>query len=918
MKHIPFILLLLACGICTVVKAQVNPAVALKGTVKDTLAGKALPYASIAILNQKDSVLVKGTRADEQGNFKFNQLRPGAFILTVSQTGYQDRSIPFSINSSSQAVIDFGIVPLREESLTLNEVVIKGKKLRAISMNGDTIEFLADSFKVAPNARVEDLLKQMPNVRIDGNGKITYGNQSIKKVLVDGEEFFSSDPTLVTRNVRADMVEKVQVYDAAESGSTLTKKMDGDAKEKTLNLTLKEDKKNGYFGKIEGGAGNGGYYQGQLMLNAFRNKEKLAMYGIFSNNGLVGLSWQDEENFAGGEGWNGSFDGKGIPEVQTGGLHYSNRWNANKHGININAKIANLDVSGENNSLVQTNLPQLSNFTRYDQQFNNHSLRHKGEVSYEYHPSTSATLAAVVDLSLDRIDTEQTVAQQISTPAYDLLNWSNRNLAHQQRQKNLSSRLNWNQELKKKGRSFSLEAIQGYKTGTENDRLSSLSTFFNNNDPSTSIDSTVKVDQSKQNRYSLVHVQSKLLYAEPLSRSTSLLFELSSALRHSQANVQTFNQAQDRSYSELEPRLSSHYRFDETAHNASATYRYKKGKLSVNTTAEINLLRLSQTNRIDQSSLFRKYTFLRPQFRAKYAFTSQRSITLQYALDNIIPELAQLQPITLNEDPFNLYTGNPLLDPSIRHTVKLLAKDYIPEKEETLLLNGSIALIQDPIVPTFTSSAAGVNNYSYLNVKNRNTTNANINLLYGRKLDLWDLRLTANALFLLNKQLNFSNGQMNKSSNNAYSNALGLNKLKPNVYDLSVYGSINYTDFKNSLDKSFNQAFFTFTIIPAVNYSINKSFRLYTGATFRFQQKSSAMYTSFNQVLWNAALTKNLASDRISLKLSANDLLNQNQGFNRSTIENRFTQNTYTTIARNFMLTLIYDINKLGLLPSPK
>jgi len=189
------------------------------------------------------------------------------------------------------------------KSKLLEAVVVSNKG--AIHIKGDTTEFNADSFHTQAGATVEDLLKRLPGIQVDKNGKITAQGETVQKVLVDGEEFFGDDPTLVTQNLRADMVDKVQVFDKKSDQATFTGIDDGQ-KTKTINLKLKDSKKNGYFGRLTAGEGTDGFYDYQLMANYFRQKTKLAAYGIISNTGKTGLTWNERDNY--GQSIAGSID----------------------------------------------------------------------------------------------------------------------------------------------------------------------------------------------------------------------------------------------------------------------------------------------------------------------------------------------------------------------------------------------------------------------------------------------------------------------------------------------------------------------------------------------------------------------------------------------------------------------------------
>jgi hypothetical protein len=244
-------------------------------------------------MRKADSIMISFTRTDKNGNFQFKNLHRGQFLIMVNYSEYADFIDDIEIKDSA-AILDLPRIMMTLKSQLLKTIVVNG--VSSIRLKGDTTEFKADSFKVQPNASVEDLLKKLPGIQVDKNGKITAEGETVQKVLVDGEEFFGDDPTLVTKNLRADMVDKVQVFDKKSDQATFTGIDDGE-KTKTLNIKLKEDKKNGYFGKLSAAAGSDGYHDSQAMFNKFKKKEKFSLYGIVSNTGTAGLNWTDQSNF---------------------------------------------------------------------------------------------------------------------------------------------------------------------------------------------------------------------------------------------------------------------------------------------------------------------------------------------------------------------------------------------------------------------------------------------------------------------------------------------------------------------------------------------------------------------------------------------------------------------------------------------
>jgi hypothetical protein len=329
--------------------------------VKDTVEKKNPSNAVVSVLRKADSVLVKFTRTDREGNFSVPGLQPGKFIIMITHPYMGDYFDTLELAPNAQ--LDLERVYLTPKTKLLAEVILKSGS--AIRIKGDTTVYTADSFKVRPGANVEELLRRLPGIQVDRTGQITAMGERVKKVLVDGEEFFGSDPGIATKNIRADYVKEVEVFDKKSDQAEFTGIDDG-VKDKTINLKLKDDKKQGYFGKVEAGGGLKDRYDNSVMLNAFKGKRKLAGYGIMSNTGQTNLDWKDAQNYGGGmdnmktgvtdDGgmWismsneDGNYWGgrNGIPQNWNGGLHFNNKFNDNKQSFNAGYKFSKVNAPG--------------------------------------------------------------------------------------------------------------------------------------------------------------------------------------------------------------------------------------------------------------------------------------------------------------------------------------------------------------------------------------------------------------------------------------------------------------------------------------------------------------------------------------------------------------------------------------------
>ncbi|MDE6134487.1 MAG: TonB-dependent receptor, partial [Muribaculaceae bacterium] len=256
----------------------VSQAATLRGSVIDAGTREALMQASVRVLAQRDSALVKGAVTDDNGRFSVAGLKAGKYIVEVSYVGFNSAYRNISLGDSDMRLKPF---ELSESSLMLAEATVVGIRT-PVKVMEDTVEFSAESYKTQPNAVVEDLLKRLPGVEVGSDGSITANGKTVSKILVDGKEFFSDDPTVASRNLPVDMVEKLQVVDRKSDLARITGVDDGE-EETVINLTVKKDRKNGWFGNAEAGYGTDGRYRGAFTVNRFWNGNQITLLGAANN-----------------------------------------------------------------------------------------------------------------------------------------------------------------------------------------------------------------------------------------------------------------------------------------------------------------------------------------------------------------------------------------------------------------------------------------------------------------------------------------------------------------------------------------------------------------------------------------------------------------------------------------------------------
>ncbi len=922
--------IILLCLSVTFSYAQ-NP-FSVKGSVHDTISNVPLTNSSIVILNSKDSTLVKYTRAGADGNFSFNNLREGNFILMVSYPDYADYVERFTLDATKTSH-NVGRVRMILTARLLQEVIVKGTVAEMV-IKGDTTEFNAAAFKTEANAKVEDLLKQLPGVSIDKDGKITAQGATVGKVLVDGEEFFGDDPTLVTKNIRADMVDKVQVYDKKSDQATFTGIDDGE-KTKTINIKLKEDKKSGYFGKAEAGTGNDEFYQGQAMFNIFQGKKKFSAYGTVGNTAKTGLGWEESSKYgsssaqvseegyiyissAGGDeldSFDGRFNGQGIPLTRSGGMHYDTKWKEDKQSINLNYKAGSIGVAGSSNTLNQNNLPTGIINSNSGQNFDNYMFRHKLDATYLVKLDSTLELKLMADGTIKNNTTESTYLSSSLRGNGTALNGGTRSVTTDGNQRMFNSSILLNKKLKKKGRTLSLTLGQRYNDDDSDGYLSSSNSFYNT---AGLLDSIQNVDQYKVNQTTASGFNSNLAYTEPLSKTFSVILNYGLNLSESNSDRKSFNQSGTGKYDILDKQFSNNFDLSQTSNQGGAVFSYRPKKSVITFGTKASIVNFDQTDLYTGKQYDRNFMNWTPQAGYQYNFTTQKSFRLNYNGSTTQPNITQIQPIRVNTDPLNIILGNPELGPSFNNRFSIGYNSYKVISDRQIYLNGSYSFTSNAIVNNTVTDEAGKSTFQSINLDSKSPFNFYFYSYLSRKVPGTNLRAGLNVSVNGNTYYNMINNVLNKTTSESYSPQLTFSAYKAKKYDFYAGIGPSYSKSQSDLQKNINNNGWNTNGYLEANIYLPGKVKFGVSGSYFYQQKTQSFNESFDRLLLNTTLTKSfMKSENLKLQLSGNDLFNQNTGFSRRATSNMITQNSYTTIRRYGMFSLIYDVSKMGG-PQPK
>ncbi len=904
----------------SVARSQTN---SIKGVAADLSSNAKLHNATVSVLNAKDSTLYKFTRANAEGNFSFQNMKNGNFILLITYPEYADFVNKFTLDSANRS-IDFKAIDMKTKAKLLNEVIIKGQAA-AIKIKGDTTEFNASAYKIQPNDRVEDLLKKFPGVTVDAQGKITAQGKTVEKVLVDGEEFFGDDPTLVTKNLRADMVDKVQLFEKSSDQAAFTGVDDGQKKQ-TLNIVLKEDKKQGYFGKIDAGYGTDDFYQVQAMFNKFKKKEKIAGYFTSSNTGKTGLGWDDAGKYgsssnmeitddgmifmSGGDDLDGGgrYWGEGIPVAHNGGIHYENKWNNDKESINTNYKAGSLNVKINKNTLDQTNFLGKVLNTNTTADTENDMFRQKIDATYNIKLDTTSNLKVVIDGTLKNSQSEViTNAIRKTGTGLSVYN-SERNTSNDSKQQLFNLSAFYTKKLKKAGRNYSISLSQAYNKNKSDGYLYADNELFKEDG---SFDERSVTNQFKDNNIVTNRLSSNFTYNEPLSKFFTLVANYGLTYTMNNADRRTYDASPSGAYDNLNMTFSNDFEADQLINQVGAIFNYKKGKTVINFGTKTSFVNFDQKELLSNQSFSRNFINWIPQASYQYKFSAQKSISINYSGATTQPTVTQLQPVRTNDDPQNQYEGNDQLGPSYTNRISFRYNTYKIITNQNFYVSGGVNFTSNQIVNNNTTIGSNTT-FRAVNLEGKLPYNYYGYVGFSRKLSfLGDINTGLNLNLNGSAQYNYANSVLNKTNSIAANPAINFSKYNDkNSFYLSFGPS--YNSQVSSLSPQSNKGW-GYTGYMDLSLKLPKKITLTSNGEYTYQPSSDSFDNSFDRLVINASLTKAFfKQESLKVMLSANDILNQNVGFRRYASLNSITQTSYNNISRYFMFSLIWDFNKMG------
>ena len=929
--------------------AQKNISGVLRGKIADTIGKQSMEDATIALIDLKDSSSIGFTVANGKGVFEMKGIEEGRYRVLISFGGYQNVSRTFAITREKN-IIDLGTIFMERKSTTLQEVVIERPP---ISIKKDTVEYNAGSFKTKPNEDVEGLLKKLPGVQVDRDGTVKSQGETVQKVYVDGKEFFGTDPKLATKNLTADMVESVQVFDDMSDQAKFTKIDDG-SRQKAMNIKLKKDKKNGYFGKINLGAGTDSRYDNNISLNKFKGSRQISLIGAVNNTNKQGFSFSDIISTMGGfgnggpgGGGGGGFGGGGGGGGFGGGPPGGGQVVATRGGIaglgfggasngitsSISAGLnyrdswgSKIDVSGsyflshtKNNSIQnifkQTSFPNDSSTNSNDDKVSqNENTNHRFNLRFEYKIDSMNSILYTPSFTVQHSggfsnDTSTVYAlkggQRYLALAGNTYNENDRDGI------NLNNNLLYRRRLNKTGRTFTLGWSNTYNHSNGNGLNISPQVLF-----TATGDTLSKYLSQHYQSYQKTNSDNNVLsasYTEPVGKNK--LVEINYAYTNNQNNSDKRTNNFDTltgKYNLPNPQQTNYFTNSFIAHRVGGNFRVQQKKYNYQLGGSLQFAALEShvfnNGSSKDSVIVRNYVNFNPNANFNFTPKAGQNLRFNYRGRTNQPSTTQLQNVQDVSNPQNIRTGNPDLKQEFAHNLNMGYNRFVLASFQFIAFNINGSLTQNKIVNSIDTLGRGIQLTRPVNLNG--AYNASMFFTYGKTMKkLKGGNINATTLVNYNRDISLLYKQKNYTNGWILTQSLGINYNHKQV-DIGFNGSIAYNSNRYSLQSNLNSQYYTQTYSPEISYTLFKALIASTDLDYTINSGLSAGYNQ-HVAYWNASLALQIFKKKDGeIKLGVYDILNQNKSLTRSTGDN-YVQDTRTNVLKRYlMLSFTYNFKK--------
>jgi hypothetical protein len=898
----------------------------LSGIVTDSTNSEPLVGVTIVLSAARDSSRWQGTVTDSDGKFKIVNITPGPYRLKATYIGYILKQQRIFIRNTD---IDLEPIKLSQSFTTLKDVEVTGLLIR-VEQKGDTTQFNANAYKTNRDASAEDLITKMPGITSDATGIKAQG-ENVQQVLVDGKPFFGEDPSVTLKNLPAEVIDKIEVFDRLSEQSQFTGFDDGQTR-KTINIVTKKGITKGGFGKLYAGAGENGRYIGGANINSFKGERKFSVIGLtnninqqnFSNDDLLGVAGT-EGGSSGGRGRGGrnqssgsSFlvgQQSGISTTHALGINYSNDFGKK---IEFSGSYFFNQSDNDRRTALQRNFitsnPRDSGLFYAERNIaTTRNINHRMNFRMVYNIDSANSIVITPTLSQQQNRSQSLLTGISSKAETQERQLDNTNYAYNEGY-TLTNNILFRHRFAKRGRTLSMGVNININDRDRDTDIQSLNQDFIN-------DTTINVSQQSDQITAGNTYSSTLAFTEPLTKTSQLQFNYTISRNNNATDKQTYDRNDETGeHINFNTLLSNVFKNTYTNSRGGVSYRINQKKYNVMTGLNFLHANLANTQEFPVAfQLDRNFKTLLPQTTFNYRFSKDENLRVIYRTETNPPSISQLQNVINNPNTLFLRTGNPELKQNWQQTLSLRYGKTNATKGTSLML-----LLHGSYVKNYIGNATinGIERDTVVNgiplhpgeqlsypINVRENWNARTFLTLGLPINALKSNLNLNTGFNYNRTPAFINQTTNLAHNYSFSEGIVLGSNHEKI-DFTLSYTANYVIVQNTILAGSDNNYFNH------NSSLRITWQPWKGLVFN-SNLVNTMYTGlgdgFNQSIWywNASIGYKLLKDQLlDIRLTASDLLNQNQSINREVTETYIEDTQINALTRYFMLMITYNLRK--------
>lgn len=890
------------------------------GMIVDTAGKQNLGEATVSVMPKGDSSAAQFVVTNKQGSFMVRNLGAGEYRLVISFEGYQPIFKSFSL-SATAPIVDFGTLYMKKMSQEMEAVVVMRPPM---AIKGDTVEYNAAMYATKPNAVAEDLLKKFPGIQVDASGNITAQGETVTRVLVNGKRFFGDDPKMATRNLPPDIIEKIQVFDDLDDQSKFSGFDDGN-RVKTINITTKKDKRQGYFGRTVAGAGTNEDYDNSINMHRFDNDQQVSLLGQANDVNKQNFTIQDILGTSGGRRGGGgpaaatNQSSPGITTVWAAGGNYKDSWSPNTdiqgsyfynfQHVSSNSQSQSVrDLSGNtsdttNSSSVgfQRTWNQRAAINLEERFDSNNSLVFRPNVSFQTSQPNSLSNSTVDDQTGALISTS--IGHSSGSNSGFNVNGSNLTFRHkfQKQYRTISLDVNGSASVNN-GYGYNYSMNHYYELGTD----TVLNQYYNDSLHSYTISPT-------------------LSYTEPVGKNQIIELNLNHTTIHNNTVNNTYDFSDSvKDYSHFDSLFSNSYKFTSNSNRVTLNWRIQNPKFNLNVGTGLQLTDFKSVNTTKNNLTVAPPTYVNftPTVNFQYSFSRTQRLRFFYQGRTGTPSASQLQPLTTTSDAVNFVVGNPLLKPQFTHSIRMLYSSFDPGTQNVLFatINASTTVNDIQTAVIYNNQQRGGQTSTYVNLNGTYNVSGFFNYGFALKKPKSNLNLITNISYSQSQTLIDTdrvdqqpyNYQHSYTRNTALGETISWTTNIKKNFDMNLsYGS-TYTIARNTLQPTNNLDYFT--------QKISAEFTAYTNSGWLIAANFDYIYTNNHSPGYNASiplLSPSIAKSLFKkkngeIRLTAFDLLNANVAVNKSVSTTGYSESRTTALSQYLMLTFTWNLNNFA------